>query len=79
MILSIMTRLFIINYIIIAEYHLNNTYQAVRLPTEDEEFYLGKSINGMYCACASLFQGHNFRFGCLTTNVFMEDKMGVEA
>jgi len=36
----------------------NNMYQAIRLPTElteDENFYLGKSINGIYCA--SIFQG----------------------
>ncbi|XP_066318596.1 uncharacterized protein [Miscanthus floridulus] len=36
----------------------NNMYQAFRLPTElteDENFYLGKSINGIYCA--SIFQG----------------------
>ncbi|KAG0539261.1 hypothetical protein BDA96_03G307600 [Sorghum bicolor] len=32
----------------------NNTYQAIRMPTEDV-FYLGKSINGIYCA--SIFQG----------------------
>uniref|UniRef100_A0A8I7BD47 F-box associated domain-containing protein n=1 Tax=Hordeum vulgare subsp. vulgare TaxID=112509 RepID=A0A8I7BD47_HORVV len=33
----------------------NSTYRAIRLPTEDAEFYLGKSVNGIYCA--SLFEG----------------------
>ncbi|CAL4982006.1 unnamed protein product [Urochloa decumbens] len=32
----------------------NSTYRVIRLPTEGGEFYLGKSIKGVYCA--SLFQ-----------------------
>ncbi|KAL6651871.1 hypothetical protein ACP70R_010796 [Stipagrostis hirtigluma subsp. patula] len=33
----------------------DNKYRVIRLPIEDREFYLGKSIKGIYCA--SLFQG----------------------
>ncbi|CAD6250747.1 unnamed protein product [Miscanthus lutarioriparius] len=39
-------------------YKLNDDNESIRLPTElteDENFYLGKSINGIYCA--SIFQG----------------------
>ncbi|CAN6374518.1 unnamed protein product [Urochloa humidicola] len=32
----------------------DSMYRVIRLPTEDGEFYLGKSIKGIYCA--SLFQ-----------------------
>lgn len=32
----------------------DNKYRVIRLPTEDGRFYLGKSVEGIYCA--SLFQ-----------------------
>ncbi|XP_037470382.1 uncharacterized protein LOC119343619 [Triticum dicoccoides] len=37
----------------------NSTFRAIELPTEDAEFYLGKSVNGIYCA--SLFQGFHLQ------------------
>ncbi|CAO2141125.1 unnamed protein product [Urochloa humidicola] len=46
----------------------DSVYQVIRLPTEDGEFYLGKSIKGIYCA--SLFQESQLQIW------FLNDELG---
>ncbi|CAO2143526.1 unnamed protein product [Urochloa humidicola] len=49
----------------------DSMYQVIRLPTEDGEFYLGKSIKGIYCA--SLFQESQLQIWFLN-DAFRQDQ-----